>query len=227
MVERAQQKLYLDQMVNQDSIVGIDGDEELGGVSKGELLATLKFGCDAVFGGDAENQNALPTLEDIDIITDRNRSETMDDGKMKGAISTAADFKADEKLTSTTKLGGIDFKEIRDQHKKARAKDGPKDIGGIADTWIKLQKRNRRNRIVQVQAQGSGYGSTSVPVLAANNYELENGESSVFQRELSHSKGSYGQIKRKVKKSGVDFESQDFCQVRLEMRARPLCRFSL
>ena len=210
MVERAQKKLYLDQMVNQDSLAGLEDDEELGGVSKGELLATLKFGCDAVFGGDVENQNTLPTLEDIDVITDRNRSEDFSEGsgKLKGATSTVADFKADDDFTSTTKLGGIDFKEIRDKHKKTS-----KDMGSIADTWSKLQKRIRKNRIVQVEAKGSGYGAVSVPVLASNNYDLENGESSVFQRELSESKGNYGEIKRRVLKSGVDFESQSHCQV--------------
>jgi len=215
MVERAQKKLYLDQMVNQDSIAGLtDEEEELGGVSKRELLETLKFGCDAVFGEDQENQNTLPTDQDIELITDRNRSETFSDGRLKGGVTdTASKFKADNEFTSTTKLGGIDFKEIRDKHKKKKTKDAPKDIGGIAYSWMKLQKRNRKSRIVNVKATGSGYGSTSVPVLAANNYDLENGESSVFQRELGGRKGDFGEIKRKVKKSGVDFESQDFCQV--------------
>jgi SWI/SNF-related matrix-associated actin-dependent regulator of chromatin subfamily A member 5 len=210
MVERAQKKLYLDQMVNQDSLVGLEDGEELGGVSKDELLKTLKFGCDAVFGGDVENQNTLPTLEDIDLITDRNRSNDLSEasGKLKGATSTFADFKAEGDFTSTTKLGGIDFKEIRDKHRKTF-----KDMGGIADSWSKLQKRIRKNRIVQVKGKGSGYGAAFVPVLASNNYDLENGESSVFQRELSESKGNYGDIKRRVKRSGVDFESQDHCQV--------------
>ena len=214
MVERAQKKLFLDQMVNQDSIARIEGEDELGGVSKGELLATLKFGCDAVFGGDNENQNTLPTDHDIEVITDRSRSETFSDGKLKGGVTdTASEFKADANFTSTTKLGGIDFKEVRDKHKKEQTKDAPKDLGGIADTWMKLQKRNRKSRIVNVKAAGSGYGATSVPVLAANNYDLESGESSVFQRELGGRKGNFGEIKRKVKQSGVDFESQDFCQV--------------
>ena len=214
MVERAQKKLYLDQMVNQDSVAGIESDDDPGDVSKGELLKTLKFGCDAVFGEDNENKNTLPTEEDIDVITDRNRSETFSDGRLKGGTNDkASDFHAEGEFTSTTNLRGIDFKEIRDQYKKKKTKDIPKDIWGIADTWIKFQKRNRKSRIVNLSGAGSGYGSKSVPVLAANNYDLENGESSVFQRELGGVKGNFGEIKRKVKVSGVDFESQDFCQV--------------
>lgn len=211
MVERAQKKLFLDQMVNQDSIAGIAEEEELSGVSKGELLATLKFGCDAVFGGDKENQNKLPTSHDIEVITDRNRSETFSERYLKGGVKdSASDFKADTEFTSTTKLGGIDFKEIRDKYKKGKTKDAPQNVGAIADTWIKLQKRNRKSRIVNVKAAGSGYGAASVPVLASNNYDLEGGETSVFQRELQGRKGNFGEIKRKVKKTGVDYESQDF-----------------
>jgi hypothetical protein len=208
MVERAQKKLFLDQMVNQDSAT-----DELR-VSKGELMSTLKFGCDAVFGEDSENQNALPTCHDIAIITDRDRSETFSDGRLKGGTTnTASEFKAEETLTATTKLGGIDFKKIRDQHKKNKMKDAPKDLGGIADMWIQLQKRERKSRIINVVSKGSGYGSSSVPVLVANNYDLENGESSVFQRELGGKKGKFGEIKYNVKKSGVDFGEQDLCQV--------------
>jgi hypothetical protein len=216
MLEQAQKKLCLDQMVNQDSIAGLESNEELGGVSKGELLATVKFGCNAVFGGDVENQNTLQTPEDIVAIVDRNRSEDYKDGaeKLKGATSTAADFKAEENFTTaTTKLGGIDFKEIRDQHNKYKSKDGPVNIGGIAEARMKLQKRKRRNHIVQVNAKGSRYCSASVPVLVSNNYDLESEESLVFQRDLSGRKGNFGQTKRKVKTSGVDFESQSHCQV--------------
>lgn len=208
MIERAQKKLFLDQMVNQDWMA-----DELD-VSKGELMSTLKFGCDAVFGEDSENQNALPTDHDISMITDRDRSEIFSDGRLKGGAShTVSDFKAHQELTATTKLGGIDFKEIRDQHKKSKTKGLLKDIGGIADMWIKLQKRQRKSRIINVEAEGSGYGSRSVPVLAANNYNLANGESSVFQRELGGRKGNFGDIKTNVKTSGVDFGEQDFCQV--------------
>ena len=100
-VERAQKKLYLDQMVNQDggkeksTLVitadksTIDADQliyeqqELD-ISKGDLLATLKFGCNAVFGAGVEKQNMLPTDEEIEVITDRSRSETFSDGKLQG-----------------------------------------------------------------------------------------------------------------------------------------------
>jgi hypothetical protein len=208
MFERAQKKLFLDQMVNQDSV-----PDELR-VSKCELMTTLKFGRDAVFGEDSENQNALPTDHDISMITDRDRSETFLDGSLKGGATTmTSDFKAHDEFTATTKLGGIDFKEIRDQHKKDKTKDAPKDIGGVADMWIKQLKRQRKSRIINVDAEGSGYGSKFVPVLAANNNDFENEESSVFQRDLGGRKGHFGEIKKNVKKSGVDFGEQDFCQV--------------
>lgn len=66
-VERAQKKLLLDQSVNR----GISGDEDEGprGLGVHELLADIKFGAQAVFGGMANKQ--LPTAAEIDIITDR------------------------------------------------------------------------------------------------------------------------------------------------------------
>ena len=90
-------------------------------------------------------------------------------------MNTACEFKADVQLAASTKLGGIDFKKIRDQQKKKKMKCILKDLGGIAESWMKLQKRNRKSRIVNVQTKGSGYGSTSVPVLASNNYDMEHG----------------------------------------------------
>lgn len=201
-------------MVNQDSASG-HSDKDAAGPSKGDLLATLKFGCDAVFGDDKDNQNMLPTVEDIEVITDRSRSETFSEGKLKGGTAdTAVDFKADDAFVPTTKLGGIDFKSIRDEHKKkANGSNSLDDVGAIASEWQKLQKRVRKSRIVNVDGIGSGYGSKSVPVLAANNYDLEGGERSVFQQELGGKNGNYGEVKKNRLKAGVDFDQQDHCQV--------------
>ena len=86
---------------------------------------------------------------------------------------------------------------------------------GIGYLWQEISqlsgKREKKSRIVHVEGTGSGYGKATVPVLASNNYELENGESSVFDRELSHNKrAAFGTGKKKARK----FENQDHCQVR-------------
>jgi hypothetical protein len=73
-------------------------------------------------------------------------------------------------------------------------------------------KRERKSRLVMIQGQGTGYGKAFVPILAANNYELEKGENSVFNQELKGRGGDYKEPKQKRKKAGVDFDNQDVCQ---------------
>lgn len=201
MIERAEKKLYLDRMVTRDGVLEMPLDE-----SKSEdtdrLMSTLRFGCNAVFGQNSDKHN-LPTDEDIETITDRSRTEDFSDGKLKGgADSTAKDFDATKEFSATTDFGGIDFKKIREENGKKKT---PLDMGQITDMW---KKRQRKNRIKMVDGMGSGYGSRSVPVLASNDYDLESGEKSVFDREL---KGR-SQVYKKEKKTR-QFEDQDFCQV--------------
>jgi hypothetical protein len=207
-------ELFLDKMVNKDTSMDKD---KLDSVTGREVMSTLKFGCDAVFGADSDKKNILPTDEDIEIITDRLRTEDYSDGKLKGGISDSiSDFKAEEVYTACTNLGGIDFKAIRDEQTKKKVGNIPSNLSDVSAMWrdIVNAKRERKSRLVMVAGIGSGYGKAFVPVLAANNYELENGESSVFQRELSTKKKSAFEVKkRKTPKAGVDYGEQNFCQV--------------
>ncbi len=80
-----------------------------------KLMSTLRFGCNAVFGQDSD-KHALPTDQDIETITDRNRTEDFSDGNLKGgADSTAKDFNATTEFTATTQFGGVDFKKLREE----------------------------------------------------------------------------------------------------------------
>jgi hypothetical protein len=175
-------------------------DEESDGK---KLMETLKFGCNAVFGGNAEKNNKLPTQNDIDIITDRLRTEDFSSGALKGGVATTADdFDAEKEFTSTTEFAGIDFKAIREKHKESKIKS----LGEIQNMW--RAKRERKNRITMVSGKGTGYGK-SVPVLAANVYSLQEGERSVFQREL---KGQGKELPAKKTKQEPTFKWQDHCQ---------------
>jgi SWI/SNF-related matrix-associated actin-dependent regulator of chromatin subfamily A member 5 len=199
MIERAQKKLYLDRMVTRDGVSELTLDES---EDADKLMSTLRFGCNAVFGQDSD-KHALPTNQDIETITDRNRTEDFSAGNLKGgADSTAKDFNATTEFTATTQFGGVDFKKLREEQGKHK---NPKDIGHITAMW---KKRQRKNRIKMVEGMGSGYGSRTVPVLASNDYDLQSGEKSVFEREL---KGR-NQAQKKEKKT-KKFVEQDFCQV--------------
>jgi hypothetical protein len=68
-----------------------------------------------------------------------------------------------------------------------------------------------------VRSNRSGYGASWVPVLSSNNYDLEEGEVSVYQRELSNrgDKPNSGSPKEKTVK-----KKADFCLVCLDDRGK-------
>eukprot|EP00522_Entomoneis_paludosa_P007833 CAMPEP_0172444392 /NCGR_PEP_ID=MMETSP1065-20121228/4442_1 /TAXON_ID=265537 /ORGANISM="Amphiprora paludosa, Strain CCMP125" /LENGTH=1047 /DNA_ID=CAMNT_0013194915 /DNA_START=254 /DNA_END=3397 /DNA_ORIENTATION=+ len=205
MVERAEKKLYLDRMVTRDGAEPMPESGEMEEDSE-RLMATLKFGCNAVFGQNQSESNILPTDEDIEVITDRTRTEDYSKGNLKGdAVESAKEFDATKEFTATTKFGGIDFGQIREQYQQKKQES----MDAIASTW----KRVRKSRIKMLDGLGSGYGSKAVPVLASNDYDLQTGERSVFQRELSGADGKAAAVPAKKKKNAQTFEMQDFCQL--------------
>lgn len=137
-------------------------------------------------------------------------------GKLTGGTELSANtFEAQREYTESQTFEGKDFKQLRMEMKKKEKKGIPKNLDGIAHLWQEISslsaKRQRKNRIVQVASNGSGYGMSTVPVLASNNYDLDKGESSVFDRELSSNGKERFQVKKK--KDVTTFENQDICQV--------------
>ena len=220
-VERASRKLLLDQTVNRESstaTVGSDADGS--GLSLKDMLRDIKFGAQAIFGGGKLQD--LPTVEDIDHITNRDRTETDCFGKLKGGTEESGDiFDAEKDYSETLKFEGVDYSTMRAKAEK----DVPKTLKGIGHLWqsvkeLEGKKRQKKSRILMVEGKGSGYGSAHVPVLASNNYDLQKGESSVFGRELSSN------LKKKAavpKKKGPTFINADHCQVCLDGGSLVLC----
>lgn len=213
-VERAEKKLYLDQMVNRGTS---NRDMEDTSLSTAELLASLTFGSNAVFA----SSNDLPTDADIAKVTDRNRSEESSDGLLKGGEThTAMDFDKDKELTDTQQFCGVDFRKLKAEKEAQGKSKGPKSkfLDNLKQDWHVIQtgesmedmgkgKRNRTSRVLQLQGIGSGYGSATVPVLAMNNYELQDGEPSSWGRETKKVAVA------KKEKKGKKYINQDFCQM--------------
>lgn len=210
-LERATKKLYLDQMVNGGgSSEAIDNEGS--GLSSADLLASLKFGSNAIF----KSSNDLPTDKDIETLTDRNRSESTSEGILQGGVANSAqDFDKDKELTDTRAFGGVDFRKLRDEKEKKNNGKKGKYIDHLKQEWKEAKigpevemgrgKRNRKSRIVQLDGIGSGYGNKSVPVLAMNDYSLLQGEPSVWRETKK--------IAQVAKKKNVKrFTNQDFCQ---------------
>lgn len=189
MIERAEKKLYLDQMVNRGKKNGVD-DGGIKNLSTADLLETLRFGSNAVFGESANELNTLPTEDEIAFLIDRTRKENDSSGKLKGGkAKIASTFDVQRDLSSARQLHGVNFERVQEQS-EIESKSRPTALRQLADHWqndlaTMRGKRKKKSRIMMVASKGSGYGSTAVPVLSANNYDLNIGESSVFARELN------------------------------------------
>jgi SWI/SNF-related matrix-associated actin-dependent regulator of chromatin subfamily A member 5 len=220
MLERAEKKLLLE-MVNRESSNTAstnntdDQDIQVRGLSAKELLDDIQFGSQAVFG--ASTNNELPSWDDMDAITDRSRTESDSVGRLQGGIAQSAEnFDATKTFTNAQHFGGMDFSTIRKEQEARMKAKIPSNLKGIGHLWQEIsqlsQKRQRKSRLMHVDGSGSGYGLKSVPILVSNNYELDKGESSVFDRELSHkNKNNFGVTKKKKGRS--QHENQGHCQV--------------
>ena len=198
-VERAEKKLLLDQMVNRSNAnsVRLEEDTKTGGLSAKELFADIKFGSHAVFGD--SSQNELPSDDDIACITDRNRTESDSKGRLKGNEAKDVEgFDPNKNTLSTQKFAGIDFRKIRQERAQQQEDNIPENLAGIAHLWqsiSQLKKRQVKKRIILVNAEGSDYEDDVVPVLAVNKDDME--------RE---------QKGRQVAKTVKKFDHSDYCQ---------------
>ncbi|KAJ1448205.1 SNF2 family N-terminal domain-containing protein [Pelagophyceae sp. CCMP2097] len=192
-LQRAQKKLYLDKMVNSNDAAA---DDEVGGLDAGALLRDMTFGAHALFSSGGGRR--APTDAELDAIVDRTRAAATSFGGLAGGKQQAtASFDATTSPVDTRALCG-------------RTMAPPSNMRDIGSEWARVQAgvRQRKQRIVMVDGLKSGYGKKFVPVLASNQYTLEAGESSVFQRELQGRGGDYAVHKRSKK-----FDSEDACRI--------------
>jgi len=208
-LQRAQKKLYLDQMVNSRKGTAVSQElceesDDKGGLSASVLLSTLKFGSNAVFN----SSNDLPTEQDIDVITDRDRSEDTSSGLLVGGtLSTAHNFDVSQQLVDTQTYEGIDFRQLRDSQTRDSSQK-QLSIKGLKEEWhalMSVEKRQRKNRILKI----ADCNGTKRDVLSINNYNYD-GEPSIFAKETIR---TVGMSNPKRQKSEITYLHQDMCQV--------------
>ena len=192
-IQRAEKKLYLDQMVNRGSSVQADKLDKL---DTGALMKMLTFGADKIMAADSADEQ----LSDADLsrLIDRSsvgakKAEGSAEGSdassklQTGTTQTAADFKPELPLMMTQTLQGQTFEK--------------KSLGDLGREWRELKgKRQQKSRLMQVGSH---------QVLKVNDYELGKGLS-VFDAEQKGKWGA-GTKKSSLQLPGRDYDNEAHC----------------
>jgi SWI/SNF-related matrix-associated actin-dependent regulator of chromatin subfamily A member 5 len=224
MVQRAEKKLYLDQMVNRDGIKDQfkEAEEAGGGLGESDLMDMLQFGADEICNPCKENK-----ISDSDIDQLINRCN----GKLVGygdAMSTSRqsvrNFNPAEAPKDTRDFQGHYY----DKFGSATATGTAAGAGQSSRTSVVTSKSStvvasastgggtghyaKRTRVSRLETVTDDYGQRH-QVLKSNQYTLGTGESSVFDRELKGADvaGMRAQQKRKQQIAGRDYDNEDHC----------------
>eukprot|EP00808_Paulinella_micropora_P026430 g56409.t1 len=187
-VQRAQKKLYLDQMVNRDSAT---------------LLATLKFGAHCILGSDQEE---MPNSELESLIAvrpapagDKNRAVSSSSSKSGKAAKplmfrqmSAAEFNPEMQTTGCRDWQGV-------YHKPKEQSNDSFNMNGVEQLLANPQKRRRTSRLMTDEFTGQA-------VLRINNYTMEEGEPSIVAGKTT---GKPGKGARQT--AGIDYENEEHC----------------
>eukprot|EP01041_Mallomonas_annulata_P001867 gene1867-3622_t len=249
-VQRAEKKLYLDQMVNRDglkeaisagevdievevadSMPGADVDVEgdIGGMGMNDLLETLRFGADVI----CHSTGTALTDADIDR---KGKSEKHDDDVsgskfLEGQKYSVLDFnpvdvpvptrvfdgqsydKYNNNTSSTSGSGVVTNKNTRSFYNCSNSMKNIDVEVQHEELGLEMNsKRQVKNRLLTLK---DDYGM-SHQILKNNMYDLNSGETSVFDHEYKNDvefKNNAKLSKKKVQLAGRDFENEDQCLV--------------
>ena len=212
MTQRAEKKLFLEQMVSRGSTAAAESMEAL---DKNDLYAMLRFGVDAVFSKDSGDP---PTDEELTALMDRSEEGERKRKELQTLKEdtqfTATDFvegKAEETPISTFMMPAKIAESVGDPSLvQVKKNTSLKEIAKEFQNNILSGKRNRKTTTMQVDG---GHGLGMVTVLKSNNYDLQSGEPSVnakesrlTQAQLQGGKRSRGQV------AGRDYGHSYTCQ---------------
>jgi SWI/SNF-related matrix-associated actin-dependent regulator of chromatin subfamily A member 5 len=212
MQQRAEKKLFLEQMVSRGSTKQA---EELGKLENNDLYGMLRFGVDAVFAKDAGEP---PTDAELEILMDRTpegNARRRELASLQSEVQhTVADFAADGGAAAASPIstyvmpssvkasgGGDDDDAANAAGGKRNKNQTMKEIAAEVNAQILTGKRERKTTTMVVD------GHT---ILKANNYSLEDGEPSVHVRESR--KKPQAEKKQRAQVAGRDYGHSYTCQ---------------
>ncbi|MCO5550257.1 hypothetical protein L7F22_003738 [Adiantum nelumboides] len=181
--QRSEKKLFLDQAVNHG---GLGQSEQNEATSLSEMLTTITFGAKAFVS--SEDTQEL-TDEDLDKIISRSTSnESGDVGKQECSKVQHTESSVLDAFTAIRVFEGVYFP--------------PTSNRVIGDEWLEATKRKRVSTTVEVD----GYR-----IRRQNLYDLEEGEPSIFGRELLSDSEEFKYERKKIQRAGIDYEHDDIC----------------
>ena len=210
MTQRAEKKLFLEQMVSRGSTKAATESDSL---DRNDLYAMLRFGVDAVF---SKSSGDPPTDEELDILMDRSSKGADRRAKLtnlQADVTTAEDYiegKAEAAPISTFMLptaiaSALGVSEDAVSEAKSKQYKSVKDIADEFNSNILLGKRSRTKTTMEID------GHT---VLKVNNYSMEDGEPSVHEREARNMEGKSKPESKKPRSqiAGRDYGHSSVCQ---------------
>ena len=141
-VARAEQKLYLDQMVNskrsQDDTAPVE--------SADDMLSALKYGAQAIAGLDSADP---PTEEELDAIIDRTRTTNDSVGRLVGNSEHRGEDFASTVSVNTT------IRDFAGQIYGANKSEQIDEVTDISAAWTGSRKKKSRTETVHVTGAGA------------------------------------------------------------------------
>lgn len=197
-IQRAEKKLYLDQMVNRGSTAQADKLEKLG---TDALLQMLTFGADKILSADSADDDLSDS--DLDSLIDRSGAREASSGATSGASSkletgvtqSLANFKPELPMMMMQELQGKTYE-------KKSMEDINREWALLTGSDTEATKRKKKSRLVQ-------HGQHAV--LKVNDYEL--GQTiSVFDSEQK-GKAIGEKQKNSMQLPGRDYDNEDHCLI--------------
>lgn len=198
-VQRAEKRLFLDQMVNRDSFRGME-QEEQDKLDTNTLLSTLRFGAHAILN------SATTTLTDTDIDKLIVRSCDSQLAPENNRQFSAAEYDAEAVPMKCREFQG----QVWEKQKKRDFSNCSSNMYNLHPSIVKeaeeisATKRKKTSRFVEGLLTKNGDR-----ILKANNYTSETGEPSIFHAETE--KRDIGHQKKGRQTPGIDYINEDFC----------------
>lgn len=187
-------------LVRNNSFMSVEEDAD-GEVEESTLMSALKFGWNSCLGSTGNsNTNFEISDSDIDALIDRNRgldSDSTADGSNSQQVAQSFSFtsalKEGQQVSALEYEENAPFLDLRQFEGAQYERTNSTGVGGNAETkrlsdistmWQQerpLTKRVSISRAEQVHVAGVG----KVNVLKVNNYSLDEGEPSVYEREAN------------------------------------------